>query len=1084
MSRRTSAAERVVYREARAAVLEILAGAATLAEAAPRVLRALGEPLGWDAGALWVGEPSGNRLRCIATWSRHGWRARTLEISARRRTVDRGIGLAGRILETKAPLWIADLSARRELLDNRLGRSEGLRAALGVPVRQRNRVLGILEFYGNRPRDRDGALMDFVAAIGSHIGSFVQRERSRTARADRFARIQRRRSTEDEILNAIAASIVGETDLVRVLALTLTPLQRLIPFTGGSLMLREGNELIVQAAFGLHAERVGSLAPRDFDLVWQVVETDHPFHTGDLVAEGVQPARPIRSMLAVPVRWRGAVFGILEVDSVEPHVIETTALPLIQRVAGMLSGSIEVSKRHTAEVQATRDAGAARRQLALLAEVSRLLATSLDLDATVSSIAKLAVPALADWCSIDIVEDGAVLRQTFHSDPDKVTLARELEARFPTHAGPALGTFNVIRTGTSELYAEIPAAMLADKTGGPDRLEILRRLRLCSAMVVPFVTRGRILGALTLVSAEDGRHYGTDDLAFAEELARRAALAIDNALLHQAEQSARRSAEEARDRIARLQAITSALSRAVTVSEIGDAIVEQGMRALGAMAGSMSVLAPGGSELTLVRERGYPAELTQGWQRVLLSTSTEAADAVKSGEPVVLASTGAVVVRYPQLTKIWDTLRGGPHVAIPLIAARRPLGVLVFTFPRERELTAEDQALLLSIAQQCAQALERARLYEREHRVAETLQRAFLPAGLPVLPGVVIQAAYVPSAAESEIGGDWYDVFMLPDGRIAMSVGDVVGRGLQAAVIMGQIRQTIRAAALESHAPSMVLDRAGGVLRLTYEAEGMATAIFGIFNPVSLTFEYSSAGHPAPLLAHSDVRVEPLASGGLPLGVHTPNVPPAWTVSLPRGSLLVLYTDGMVESTRNLLEGERALLAAVGAEAGQPSADAAGAILTRTIPGGRPSDDVAIITLRISAAESKLNLSVRATPGAARTLRLAMQQFLGQHRIDPARASDIQVAVGEAVNNVIEHAYGAAAGPMHLSGWFDGSTLVVEIRDHGRWRPEREERRGHGVKIMRALADRVDLNTTPTGTVVRLALAAAPPPSGVGLSSG
>jgi len=109
---------------------------------------------------------------------------------------------------------------------------------------------------------------------------------------------------------------------------------------------------------------------------------------------------------------------------------------------------------------------------------------------------------------------------------------------------------------------------------------------------------------------------------------------------------------------------------------------------------------------------------------------------------------------------------------------------------------------------------------------------------------------------------------------------------------------------------------------------------------------------------------------------------------------------------------------------------------------------------------------------------------LGQHRIDPARASDIQVAVGEAVNNVIEHAYGAAAGPMHLSGWFDGSTLAVEIRDHGRWRPEREERRGHGVKIMRALADRVDLNTTPTGTVVRLALAAAPPPNGAGLSSG
>lgn len=123
----------------------------------------------------------------------------------------------------------------------------------------------------------------------------------------------------------------------------------------------------------------------------------------------------------------------------------------------------------------------------------------------------------------------------------------------------------------------------------------------------------------------------------------------------------------------------------------------------------------------------------------------------------------------------------------------------------------------------------------------------------------------------------------------------------------------------------------------------------------------------------------------------------------------------------------------------------------------------------IGSRRTRFNTTVRATRESARTLRLALRRFLADHETDSARSSDIQLAVGEAVNNAIEHAYGAGAGLVHLSGWFEGSVLVVEIRDHGRWRPAREERRGHGVEIMRALADLVDLTTTPRGTLVRLA---------------
>jgi serine phosphatase RsbU (regulator of sigma subunit)/anti-sigma regulatory factor (Ser/Thr protein kinase) len=502
---------------------------------------------------------------------------------------------------------------------------------------------------------------------------------------------------------------------------------------------------------------------------------------------------------------------------------------------------------------------------------------------------------------------------------------------------------------------------------------------------------------------------------------------------------------------------------------VGDVIVEQGVRALEASAGLLSILNEDGTTLVVVRDVGFPQDVVRHWRRIPMSTPIPITDAVKTGQAVWFDSKGALVERYPHLTELSAMPHDGARAAVPLVLGERVLGVLVFVFPHQRDFPEEDGAFLRSLAQLCAQAIDRARLYEHEHRVAGTLQRAFLPAGLPDLPGVAINAAYVPGVSESEIGGDWYDVFRLPDGRVALCVGDVVGRGLQAAVIMGQLRQSIRAAALEFHSPLMVLERAGRVLHLTYEAEGMATAIFGIFDPVLLTFTYSAAGHPAPVLVSPDGQVEVLACGGLPLGVETPNIPSAWTVPVPRGSLLVLYTDGLIESTRNVIEGEQALIAAARAEADDRSPDPASAILARMIPGGDPPDDVAILTIGVStAARTRVDLTVRATPAAGRVVRQALRRFLAENDVEAAVASNLEVALGEALSNAIEHAYGAVPGMVDVGAWREATRLVVEVRDHGRWRPERQEDRGHGLQLMRGLVDSVDLEVTASGTTVRL----------------
>ena len=996
--------------------------------------------------------------------------------------VPKGAPILAQILAADGPVVVSPDTSGMAGTWSRMG----VVTAIVIPFAAAGGSKGILAVGAGSPRRWDDEEIRIASVIAERVGvamrnaGLIESERQSRAAAERQARLsdallrlQRRTHAEEKALSAIAMAIAGETDLGRVLALALDPLRQMIRFSGGSIVLVEGDEYIVRAAVGPHVgEVLGQRVSRDRGPIAQVVATGQPFHTEDRAIGGIPWIGPVHSCLAVPLSWHGRTFGVLEVHAVEAHALERGVLPLLQRVAAMLSGSVELARRYAAEVQATAEAETARRQLMLLAEASRLLATSLDVEATLSSIARLAVPALADWCAVDLVEgQGFVRRHVFHADPVKGRLAGELEDRYSPDPRAPQGAHKVIRTGQAEIWPETPDVLLAGGTRNARHLEVLRALGLGSTMVVPFVARGRMLGALTLVSTQAGRRYNSADLALAEEIARRAALALANAVLHQAEQEAREFAEHAADRTARLQAMTAALSGALTRSQVGDVIVEQGVHALGASAGLISLLSEDGTTLVVVRDVGFPEDVLRRQRRIPISTSSPMTDAVKTGQPVLFDSKDAMVERYPHLVDAFVLPQEGARAAIPLALGDRVLGVLVLVFPHPRDFPEQDRAFLRSLAQQCAQAIDRARLYEHEHRVAETLQRAFLPAGLPDLPGVTLNAAYVPGVSESEIGGDWYDVFRLPDGRVALSVGDVVGRGLQAAVIMGQLRQSIRAAALEFHSPVMVLDRAGRVLHLTYEAEGMATAVFGIFDPILLTFTYSTAGHPPPLLVQPDGRVEALVCGGLPLGVETPNIPPAWTVPVPRGSLLVLYTDGLIESTRNVVEGERALIDAVREEAGNPAPDPASAILTRMIPGSDPPDDVAILTMGVSmAARTRFDLAIRATPAAGRVVRQALRRFLAENDVAPELASNLEVALGEALNNAIEHAYGAIPGMVDVGGWREDAQLVVEVRDHGRWRPERQEDRGHGLQIMRGLVDTVDLQATESGTTVRLTL--------------
>ena len=237
--------------------------------------------------------------------------------------------------------------------------------------------------------------------------------------------------------------------------------------------------------------------------------------------------------------------------------------------------------------------------------------------------------------------------------------------------------------------------------------------------------------------------------------------------------------------------------------------------------------------------------------------------------------------------------------------------------------------------------------YARDHAVSLAFQNGALPRILPTVPGLAFDAIYEAAGEDALVGGDWYDAFRLPDGRVAISVGDVGGSGLEAAITMGAVRQTIRGAAQVLAEPAAALDAADRALRAE-QPDRIVTAFLGILDPLTLAIIYASAGHPPPLLRQGDGTVVELTAIDLPLGLRNERAAGRNHVTmLSQNSLLVLYTDGLTEATRDMLEGERRLREAIAREDVFRSARPAAAI--RRAVAVESNDDVAILTVRVGA---------------------------------------------------------------------------------------------------------------------------------------
>jgi signal transduction histidine kinase len=348
-----------------------------------------------------------------------------------------------------------------------------------------------------------------------------------------------------------------------------------------------------------------------------------------------------------------------------------------------------------------------------LARASEVLVSSLDHEATLGALARLVVPDLADWCAVHLADDGAELRQVAvaHVQPEKVEFAHELQRRYPPNPRAPTGVPQVIRTGAPELLADIPDQLLAMAARDEDHLRIMRELGLRSAMIVPLAARGRTMGALTMITAESPRRYGEADLELAMELGRRAGMAVDNARLFA-------EMRRAVDRTARLQSVTAGLARTITAEDVADTVVAESVAAFGAVDGVFCVPTSDGAALEIVHSLGLREETTQQYRTFPIDAPLPLSEAVRSGQPIMLGSKQDLVARYPQLREANRRALTEAWIALPLMIDERVLGGLALGFAEARHFTPEDHAFALALAQQAAQALDRAALYsaEREAR--------------------------------------------------------------------------------------------------------------------------------------------------------------------------------------------------------------------------------------------------------------------------------------------------------------------------------------------------------------------------------
>jgi serine phosphatase RsbU (regulator of sigma subunit)/anti-sigma regulatory factor (Ser/Thr protein kinase)/transcriptional regulator with GAF, ATPase, and Fis domain len=816
----------------------------------------------------------------------------------------------------------------------------------------------------------------------------------------------------------------------------LEKLVRVIVEIGSDLELDVTLHRIVKAAMELTDARYGALGIRASDgtlasFVHAGIDDDTARRLGDVpVGEGLrvddlrahpqatglrEHDPPMRALLGIPITVRAADFGNLYLADDRPgRVFSESQEGAVRALASAAAAAIDNARLFEGERESAKWTNASREiTTALLSGDPQTgplqLIVNRVLELADAEQAILLVPSEPDLPAYEV--DTLVVAATAGR------YALEVIGQQVPMTGSTTG--GVARRG-------IP--LITDSFQYP--IEGFTDVGERPAIVIPLIADDAVLGVIAVARNPRQPPFGSDYLDLVSDFARHAAIALALAA-------------------SREHALNQQLAQADTVDDALQAAAEE-LRRLWRARRVLAVTFPNRSPATETASRtpnlmsvGEPAR----WDD-LPSHTRQMLSSLRDGDLLAPNSTN-------------------PGTAG--ISLQHPEGVLVvwIDLAEERPFTLEDQTLLTMLAGRLGQGLQRVHQVDQQRETALALQHAILG---PAQPPGGFAARYQAASRPLQVGGDWYDIVDLEDGRIALIVGDCVGHGLAAATVMGQVRSACRALLLDHPSPRAAL---AGLDRFAARLPGAqcTTAVCAVLNPDTGELVYSSAGHPPPILVEADGTTRTLDDGHtIPLGLR-PNRPrPEARVTLPARATLLLYTDGLVERRGSALDQGIARAGAL-VQDGRASTleDLADQIMSRLAPSGGYQDDVVLLLYRQPVP---LEMSFPAHVSQLGLTRAALRSWLTRAKVDPGQAHDMLVAAGEAVANAIEHGHrDSPEGIITLRATALVDQVQLTIADTGTWktpRPAAARHRGRGITLMRALMQDIAIHPDAAGTTVHL----------------
>jgi PAS domain S-box-containing protein len=815
--------------------------------------------------------------------------------------------------------------------------------------------------------------------------------------------------------------------------------------------------------------------------------------------------------------------------------------------------------------------------LQLLAESGATANSALDVNALLEGVARAALAGLADISFFDIIEPDGEPRRVGVGAPGVSDEAVRTTMAFPMRVGEPHPISRSLTDLHSVHVARVDEPFITSAIDDPQRQAAWRSVGIRSIIVAPMIVGGRRLGALTMLRTLSNLPFESSDVRVVEEVARRAAVAVENIRLTEANRRKNSESEErfrmiadsmpmlmwtthpdgtaewfnrrwheytglaetndvagwepvhpddlgrlrnAFDDVTRIGSIFEGefrlrrhdgayrwfLTRAIperdangeivrwygtdtdiddvrraqrtlhVFSELGP-VLSASLEVQATLDAVMHVVVPEFADwaiINLADENGdlrvaaiyHRDETKRGLLRTLLGTIY--ARTAGGGSPVIAEEADSAEIAplvNPDVLAVFTQVGFASGLVTPLAAGTAVRGTLnVAMYDSLRKFRPGDAEFFAELARRIAPAIANAELFERERLVARSFQNAALPASLPETPACAFSAIYEAGSAEALVGGDWYDAFVLADGRIVLSIGDVAGSGLHAAVTMANMRQAIRGVAYVHPDPTLMLEAADLALR-SESPERFVTAFVAVIDPIENMLSYTTAGHPPPLLRTPAGEITTLDASGLPLGLRVHDGSPGSSRAIEPGSLLLLYTDGLIESTHDLEEGYRRLYAALAASGDAP----AGSIARRVrdavlIDGAR--DDVAILSAQYHGVD--VARSIVDVRDASQSARFAAQLVaaLQQHGYAPDAIINAEVVLSELVGNLVRHAPGSAIFVLDAQH----GRVVLHVLDDGpgyrflsRLPTDTLSERGRGLFLISALAEAFHVTMRPGG---------------------